>query len=346
MRKTVAVLAAGLVVTAGLAAPAAGAGSVRSSVSLTAPAAGGYATTITLSGRLWRTGTTAGITGATVMLQRTAHGGSAWGNLRSTRTGTNGTYSFQVTQTGAYDYRAYYAGSATYTMARSPVRYPVTTQRVPLDSIATTDSFTGAMQVRGHVIPAPPNGTVVTLQRLQSGAWYAIESGRTTSGNVTIAVNRPAGTAGYRLMVPARSVYAGGASSARSFANYVWRGAFARPVVSSEPSGHYALPTPADNPRRDRITLVIGTASTTTIGIDTTGCKRIQTSTESPPWDIRTIHLSLNTARVVAAADLEARRIARMTGDLTSTEHVTGLRHVSEDRQIPVDSSVMVLCAN
>lgn len=331
-----------------VAAPSAqAAGTVRSAITLSAPASGEYGSTIKLSGRLWRYGTPYGIQGALVWLQRAPHGRTSWANITNTRTGANGTYGFDVIQAGAYDYRTVYTGSATYTIATSPTRYPVTTQKVPLDSIVTTDEYTGAMRVAGRVLPTPPNGTTVYLQRWDSAAqaWHTIEAGRTTGGGFGIAVNRPASVTAYRVVVAARSPYGIGISPARWFANYVWRGAFARPV-SSNPPNHYAVPTAADNPRREEITVVVGNTPTTTVNIDTRGCKRIVTYTIAPPFDFTPVQLSLRTTRVLAEATLEPRRTATMTGEVLPAEQVVGFRHVSPDTQRAFDSTVLVLCTN
>lgn len=342
--------AAAVIAVVGLllpAAPAQAAG-LRSALALTAPSSGPYGATITLTGRLWRYGTAYGIVRAPVLLQRAPHGSGRWATLKSTTTGANGNYSFAVTQVGAFDYRAYYAGSTTYTPAISPVRYPATAYKVLLDSIATTDSFTGAMRITGRVLPAPPSGTVVQLQRWDGRAWYTIEGGRTGGEKVTVTVNRPASTTSYRLLAPGHQPYVAGASAARSFANYVWRGAFARPLVSVDPAGYAVLPEPSANPRRDRVDIVAGNGRPTTAGINTSGCKQISTVTQSFSWEFRPIHLRLHTTtRVLAEVDLVPERTSEsLSAAVRPGESVVMFRHDNPDSVVAVASRVELLCAN
>lgn len=236
--------AAAVVVPLALAAPAAQAGqtagSVVSAVSLTAPTAAPYGSQISLTGTVWRYQTTTRIAGAPVVLQRSAHGRNTWATLKTTRTATNGTFAFTVTQTLAYDYRAYYPGSTVYRAGVSAVRYPIVMQKVLFDGIATTDSDEGLLRGTGRVYPAPPSGSLVYLQRYDAGAnsWRSIGSARSTgSANVAVSAKVGGSTGYYRLHAPTRAPYGAGTSAARKFSHYVWRGIFNKPVLAHGGAG-------------------------------------------------------------------------------------------------------------
>ncbi|MFC0626071.1 hypothetical protein [Kribbella deserti] len=204
-----------------------GAGSVRSSVSLSAPASGTYGTAASLTGTVWRTGTAAKLPGATVYLQRSLRGQNKFANLTSTRTGSTGTFAFSTTLAG-FDYRVYYPGSATYMAAYSPVRQPATNRYVALDTMATTDAESGKLRAEGRIIPAPPNGTPVYLQRFSTdaGVWVNVASAGTAGTNVAINATRPGSAVQYRLTIGSLFPYGPGASTAKRFTHLVWRGAF------------------------------------------------------------------------------------------------------------------------
>lgn len=218
---------------AGTADPVLAAGSTRSAVSLTAPTAAPYGAQITLSGVLWRYGTQTKIAGSKVTLQRSLRGKNVWGNVAAVNTAINGTYKFTVTQTVAYDYRAYYAGTATYTAAVSAVKYPVVMQKVLLDSVKTVSYESGVLRGTGRVYPATANKRVY-LQRYNPStkAWVSIAS-KTTSGNtVSIDAKVGASTGQYRLSVPVTVPYGAGVSAARTMSHYVWRDLFKKPVLA------------------------------------------------------------------------------------------------------------------
>ncbi|GAA3601241.1 hypothetical protein GCM10022235_86390 [Kribbella ginsengisoli] len=209
-----------------------GAGSVRASISLSAPASGAYGSVIKLTGTAARAGTSTRLSGATIYLQRSLHGRNRYANLASARTSRAGAFAFSVKQGSPYDYRVYYAGSARYSRAYSGVRYPVVNRVVLFDAIATTNSETGTLAANGRVLPAPPNGTLVYLQRYSTDAkvWVNVASGATTAGKVTVTATRPGSTDTYRLIVGGAAPYGAGISASRALKHYVDRGAFAVPL--------------------------------------------------------------------------------------------------------------------
>lgn len=235
-RITVAAAAAAALVAPVVAtAPAAdAAGTVVSAVSLSAPRAAQYGSPITLTGTVWRYGTQVKIPGATIVLQRSAHGANRWANLKSTRSAANGTFSFSVTQGLAYDYRAYYGGSAVYRPNLSPVRYPIVIQKLFLDGMRTVDPDRGILRAVGRVYPTPPKGSVVYLQRYDAASkTYKSFTYTRTNGSSTVVIDARVGasTGWYRLYAPARGAYGAGASVGKVFTHYVWRGAFKRALL-------------------------------------------------------------------------------------------------------------------
>jgi hypothetical protein len=306
------------------AAPARAAGSVVSAVSLTAPGSGSYGSVITLRGRLWRYGTPYGITRSKVWLQRTPHGRAAWTSIGAATTGSNGGYAFRVTQTGAYDYRVYYGGSVAFRAALSPVRYPVTNQVMAVASVVTANATTGVLRATGYVYPRPPDGRLVHLQRWdpEGRVWHGIGSGRTSGGRVIATAVRPGSVDSYRLVVPARSPYGAGVSAARSFAHFVWRGAFARGgVVYSNGTGTFAIPKASENPRRDTIVTYVGAFGWHEFAVDPAGCRHVATSTR---WDYGGGALPM---RLTGSSIVDEKTLA-----MNSTVAMSGAFHPADPR--------------
>lgn len=242
-------LAAALVVPAIVSTPAQAAGTVRSAVSLTGPTAGNYGGRVALTGKLWRYGTRTVISGHPVVLQRSVHGRNVWGNLTSTRTSSAGTFAFGVSLNGVYDYRAVYAGSATYTSAVSGKVFPAVRRVVFFDSIKTSNNAqaetnNGTLTVTGRVYPAVPAGVRVWLQRWDGRTWrnYMSTVTRGSTSSLTVRGDVPGTAAAFRLLVPASAPYYGATSRSVRFAHYVWRGTFDRPVLAQGGSG-----TPRNN---------------------------------------------------------------------------------------------------
>lgn len=228
---------AGPVISSG---PSTTAGSVKAAVNLTGPTSGTYNTNVRFSGTLWRYGTPTKIAGATVVIQRTPHNGSSWINLTSAKTTSTGTFAFGVTLTGAYDYRAYYAGSATYSTALSGKVYPAVLRGVAFDSIKTTNPGTGnrigVLTAAGRAYPVVPTGSPIYLQRYDraGNAWKSIGT-VASKGTANFAISAKVGgsVAAYRFHVPLKYPIAAGSSRSVTFAHYVWRGAYWKPVLTS-----------------------------------------------------------------------------------------------------------------
>ena len=68
-------------------------------------------------------------------------------------------------QRSAYDYRAYYGGSPTYTAALSGVVYPAVLQNLILNHLKDVNWTLGTLEASVHIAPVPPAGTQIWLQR-------------------------------------------------------------------------------------------------------------------------------------------------------------------------------------
>ncbi|MFC0624814.1 hypothetical protein [Kribbella deserti] len=296
MRQPIRTLVAGLTAVAALVAPvvaavpAEAAGTVRAAASLTGPAHGTYGSSVSLSGVLWRYGTSTRIANAVVTLQRTPHGKSAWTQVTSVRTSSTGTYGFTVTLGTVYDYRTVYGGSVTYTTAVSNVINPKILRRVLLDSVQTTNSApdegvnVGTLRATGRVLPAPPTGTQVWLQRYDAASktWKNFMSTRTTGGaGVSISGNVPPNVGTYRLQAPVASPYYGGSSNTKVHAHYVWRGIFTKPLLAvggTETPGRYIW-KPSESATRYLINLWAAAGGSSWVDINTYGCLQLDVST-------------------------------------------------------------------
>ncbi|WP_328989962.1 hypothetical protein OG394_27350 [Kribbella sp. NBC_01245] len=273
---------AGPVISSG---PSTTAGSVKAAVNLTGPTSGTYNTNVRFSGTLWRYGTPTKIAGATVVIQRTPHNGSSWINLTSAKTTSTGTFAFGVTLTGAYDYRAYYAGSTTYTTALSGKVYPAVLRGVAFDSIKTTNQGTGnrigVLTAAGRAYPVVPTGSPIYLQRYDraGNAWKSIGT-VASKGTANFAISAKVGgsVAAYRFHVPLKYPIAAGSSRSVTFAHYVWRGAYWKPVLASGGTNDpwWAYETVADYPNRNGAYFGADVNGSSYIDVNTSGCVSLQ----------------------------------------------------------------------
>lgn len=276
---------AGPVISSG---PSTTAGSVKAAVNLTGPTSGTYNTNVRFSGTLWRYGTPTKIAGATVVIQRTPHNGSSWINLTSAKTTSTGTFAFGVTLTGAYDYRAYYAGSATYSTALSGKVYPAVLRGVAFDSIKTTNqgdgtgNLSGVLTAAGRAYPVVPKGAPIYLQRYDAAgkAWKTIGTAASKgTANFAISARVRGSVAPYRFHVPLKYPIAAGSSRSVTFAHYVWRGAYWKPVLGFGGSGDpgYKVYPASEWPNRSGVYFgasEIGGSSW--IDVNTSGCVGMQ----------------------------------------------------------------------
>lgn len=270
---------AGIGTTSAVAAtPTPTVGSVRSAVSLTGPIAGVYGTKVTLSGVLWRYGTQTRIAGSKVTLQRSFKGRNQWGGLASVNTALNGTFRFTVTQGLSYDYRAVFTGNATYGAAVSGVRHPVVIQKVLLTGIRTTHYHQGTLRVSAERYPVQTAPARVYLQRYNPGtkAWTSIGSSSSTARAFTIDATVGGSIGQYRVYAPISYPYGAGASAARTFAHYVWRGVFTKPVLAFGGTGRPGYYVYDDSPSRSEAEFgAQDIGGTSWIDVNVAGCLRL-----------------------------------------------------------------------
>ena len=259
------------------AAPVDPAGTTKASASLTGPTSGVYGSRVTLSGRLWRTGTSTNLANATVWLQRTTHNGSSWSNVTSTRSSSAGTFSFTVTQGTPYDYRAYWGGSATYTAAVSPKTFPAVLQSVRFDTIRDLNWTLGTLEATATLLPVQVSGGTVWLQRYNATTkvWQNYISARTTGhSKVTIRANVNGTSAWFRIYAPSRGVYSGNFSTTKQFNHYKWRGAYTKPLVGPFGGTNDPLFFIASESTRKTATLSADKNGSVYGDLNTSGCSR------------------------------------------------------------------------
>jgi hypothetical protein len=255
------------------------AGTVKAAVSLNSPTSGTYGATIQLTGTAWRYGTTTKLGGATVWLQRATHGQTNWASITKTSATSAGTFAFNVVQTAAYDYRAFYGGSPTYTAAWSAVRYPAVLQKVLFDTIKDANWTLGTLQATGRVYPTPPSGTQVWLQRYDAATkvWKNYISGRTTGSNSVVIKGNVGGNVGtYRLYSPFRSTFGAGYSSSVTFTHLKWRGAFrSAPTPGGTTGAKYYVYDATESPSRNEAEVAAAVGGKVWLDVATTGCRKV-----------------------------------------------------------------------
>ncbi|MGW6278475.1 hypothetical protein [Kribbella sp. NPDC055071] len=335
----------------GITASSAAAPSVKTSLTLMAPASGPYNTFIQITGRLTRAGTASGLQNATVFLQRSPRGLGKYSNLTSTLTRSAGAFAFSVKMTGAYDYRAYYGGTKTFKAAVSPNRYPVTTRQVLLDAVKDTDWETGAFRASARVVPAPPNGTTVSLQRFdpRSRLWLPQGSAKTVNGRVTVNTNAPGSVTSYRLAIGAVGQFGAGISTSRSFAHFVWRGAFIKPIKVFGVNGDAFVGFPGEpaHPRRGRFELQrTATIQPTVMQIvpDRSGCTRVRskfTNQSNANFDIS--FLGSAEAHVQLGA---APAVLTVSRTFTDSRDFTLLIANRQEANLDMRGDIDLLCSN
>ncbi len=263
-------------------APANAAGTVRSAVSLTAPTSGVYGSSINLTGTAWRYGTSTRLVNATIWLQRSVHGKNTWSNLKSTRTSATGTFAFSVQQVTAYDYRAYYGGSPTYTANVSAVRYPAVLQKAAISYMTDVNWELGTLEIAAGVEPMPPRGTRIWVQRYDAvnKVWRNYISGIAQGGtfHTIMRGNFPGSVGKYRVYAPLRYPYAAGYSAPVTYAHYKWRGVFAKPLLDSGGIGNpeFDVLSAEDDPYRSGAEAFADLGGTVWADINTSGCVAVE----------------------------------------------------------------------
>ena len=343
--------AAAVVLPVVAAVPADAAGTVRAAVSLTGPTSGKYSTTVTLSGTAWRYGTSTRLVNATIWLQRSVHGKNTWSNLTSTRTSSTGTFTFPVVQRSAYDYRAYYGGSPTYTAALSGVVYPAVLQNLILNHIKDVNWPLGTLVASVHFAPVPPAGTQIWLQRYDPAGkvWKNYISGR-SAGSQTIVirgnVNGSVGT--YRVYAPLRYPYGAGYTGPVAFTHYQWRGAFTRTTPTGGAGDPHFTILPTDPARRTAVAIA-NKGGNVWADLNTAGCARITTELANHADGVAHVALTGTAAAIdiPAAASGDTPTVRTLATTFSGMPTIRfQLTDVSSTLGPALELKASVLCAN
>jgi hypothetical protein len=333
---------AGLGVPASVVASADAAGTVKASVSLTGPSSGVYGSPITMSGTVWRTGTSTKLVNATIWLQRTAHGGGTWSNVTSTHSSSAGTFSFTVTQGTPYDYRTYWGGSATYTAAVSPRLFPAVLQSVRFDSIRDLNWTLGTLEATATVLPVQVSGGKVWLQRYNptTKVWDNYISATTTGhSKVVIRANVNGTSALFRIYAPQRFAYSAGVSATKQFSHFKWRGAYTRPLVNQGGTNDPLFFVASNSTQQ--ATLSAAKGGSVWGDLDTAGCTKITSKVTNFADAAAAVGLGTLTVQVPASAT------QTLNGPLSSTPTVRLQVADTTSSEGPVDlTETQLLCAN
>lgn len=274
VKRLIAVVMSGLLVAVA-AAPAQAAPSIQTTLSITAPAAATYGSSYVVQGVLSRAGTSTRLPNSLVYLLRAPRGG-AWKVITSTRTSTTGFYKFATPLSGIYDYRTYYPGTASYKSTYSAIRRPIVRPKLSIVKLETADENTGLLRATGTIKPSPPNGSGVALQSWDATAraWRTLATTQVNAGAFAVAVKVPGSVRTYRWYTPARNGYGYGVSPSYTYAHYVWRGAFTRPILRQ--GGHGSI-TVENSAGRDRAYWPMLSGRYHWIHFNTSGCRGLST---------------------------------------------------------------------
>jgi Zn-dependent metalloprotease len=197
---------------AGLGAAAVAAAAATALSFGTPPASVDFATKVTVSGRLVRTGTTTGIANAPVQLRRRSDGGAAWTVLATVRTGATGVWTTPLSLGRSFDYSAAYLGGTGHLAATSTTRTTLVRYRVTAAPSATRPAAGRTVRISGWVAPAR-SGTVVELRRQTSAGWVTLATATTRAdGWYAFSRGYARGTWTLRTLVRGNTLNALGAS--------------------------------------------------------------------------------------------------------------------------------------
>ncbi|MFJ8579200.1 S8 family serine peptidase [Micromonospora sp. NPDC093277] len=177
-----------------------------------------YGGAVTLTGKLARKDTGAGLAGQTVQVYGRYKGATSFTLIATVTSGTNGALSYTHKPAKGVSYEWLYRGSTTYLGSVSSLR-TVTVATVVSSKLSKT-SFRrgGTVTLSGSVSPKHA-GQTVYLQRLVNGSWKNVTSKKLSSSSSYSFSIKPTsrGTFTYRVYKPADTDHAAGYSPRRSF---------------------------------------------------------------------------------------------------------------------------------
>jgi hypothetical protein len=185
-----------------------------------------YGASATISGRLTRTDTGAGLGRRAVELQirsrRADNTWGAWSTIAATttaNTGTVGAYSFSHATRRNSQYRVRFAGQENTLLAVTSAARGINVRPSVTSALSTTSMGLGSTaRLTGKAAPNLAGRTVRLQQRRADGTWATIASKALTSTSGYSFAIKPTrrGTYRYRVIVPAAPPYVQGASPART----------------------------------------------------------------------------------------------------------------------------------
>ncbi|MGR6316796.1 S8 family serine peptidase [Micromonospora soli] len=180
-----------------------------------------YGGAVTLTGKLVRKDTGAGLAGLPVQLYGKYKGASSYTLITTVTSGTGGALTYTHKPAKGVSYEWLYRGSSSLTGSVTPLRTVTVATLVTGNLSKTSFALGGTVTLSGSVSPSHA-GQTVYLQRLVSGSWKNITS-RTLSSSSTYSFSiKPTSrtTYYYRVYKPADTDHAAGYSPRRSFKVY------------------------------------------------------------------------------------------------------------------------------
>jgi hypothetical protein len=180
-----------------------------------------YGSTVTVTGKLVRPDTAAGVAGQPVQLYGRRKGTTTWLLVGTATSSSTGALTFAHKPAWSLDYQWSYKGSAAYIGNTSALRSVGVRTAVSATLSKTSFALGGSVTLSGSVAPSHA-GKTVYLQRYVSGAWSNVTSKTLSSSSGYAFTIKPSarGTYYYRVYKPADTDHVAGYSATRSFKVY------------------------------------------------------------------------------------------------------------------------------
>ncbi|MFE9694193.1 S8 family serine peptidase [Micromonospora sp. NPDC005806] len=177
-----------------------------------------YGGAVTLTGKLVRKDTGAGLAGLPVQLYGKYKGASSYTLITTVTSGTGGALTYTHKPAKGVSYEWLYRGSSSLTGSVTPLRTVTVATLVTGNLSKTSFALGGTVTLSGSVSPSHA-GQTVYLQRLVGTSWKNITSRTLSSSSAYSFSIKPTsrGTYYYRVYKPADTDHAAGYSPRRSF---------------------------------------------------------------------------------------------------------------------------------
>ncbi|MFU8854683.1 S8 family serine peptidase [Micromonospora sp. SL1-18] len=177
-----------------------------------------YGSAVTVTGKLTRKDTGAGLVGVPVQLWAKYKGASSYAQLTTVTSGTSGALAYTHKPSKIVSYQWIYQGSPTYAGSVSSLRTVNVATLVTATLSKTSFRLGRTVTLSGKVSPSH-SGKTVYLQRLVNGKWKNITSKKLSSSSSYSFTIKPTkrGTYSYRVYKAADTDHIAGASPKRTF---------------------------------------------------------------------------------------------------------------------------------